>query len=256
MALADPPLDAQQHVARHGEHDEGDAEQDKTEGDQCRGVEVIYRLGELVGDGRRYGGAGREYRRRYAVRVADHEGYRHGLAERAPEPQHDAADDPDSRERQHDVAHHFPGSAADPIGGLLQHRRHGFEHLPRDRGDERQHHDGQDQARREHADAVGRSREQSRQPRNVAEYVDQERLQRLLQERREHEQAPYSVDDARDPRQHLDSDRDGTPQPQRAELGQEDRDQETDRHRDQHRQERGHDRAVDRRQRTELLRDR
>src|SRR5215813_9365250 len=64
MALSDPLLDAQQHVARDREHDEGDDEQDEAEGDQRRGVEVTHRLGELVGDRRRDGGAGRQDRGR------------------------------------------------------------------------------------------------------------------------------------------------------------------------------------------------
>ena len=48
------------------------------------------------------------------------------------------------------------------------------------------------------ADAIGRAGEQRRQDRNFAEHRDQERLQRFLQERREHEQAPDAVDDAGD----------------------------------------------------------
>src|SRR5882762_3682288 len=70
MALSDPALDAQQHVAGEGEHDEGDDEQDEAERDQRGGVEVADRLGEFVGDRGRDGGAGREDRGRYLVRVA------------------------------------------------------------------------------------------------------------------------------------------------------------------------------------------
>ena len=160
-------------------------------------VEVADRLGELVGDGRRDGGAGRHDRGGDAVRVADDEGDRHGLAQRAAEPQHDAADDADAGKGQHDIAHHFPGGAADAIGRFLEHRRHRLEHVARDRGDEGQHHDGEDQAGGEDADAVGRAGEQGADAGNIAQGVDQERLQGLLQERREHEQAPDAVDDAR-----------------------------------------------------------
>ena len=56
--------------------------------------------------------------------------------------------------------------------------------------------------------------------------------------------------------QQLDRDADRPPQPHRAQLGEEDRDQQPDRHRDQHRDERRDERAVDRRERTELLGDR
>src|SRR5215831_2296717 len=97
MALSDPLLDAQQHVARDREHDEGDDEQDEAERDQRRSVEVADRLGEFVGDRRRDGGAGRQDRGRDLVGIADHEGDRHGLAERAAKPQHEAADHADPR---------------------------------------------------------------------------------------------------------------------------------------------------------------
>ena len=99
---------AQQHVARDRQHDEGDDEQDQAERDQRGGVEVADRLGEFVGDGGRDRGAGREERGRDAVRVADHEGDRHGLAERAAERQHDAADHADAGVGQHDIAHTLP----------------------------------------------------------------------------------------------------------------------------------------------------
>ena len=106
---------------------------------------------------------------------------------------------------------------------------------------------------RQHADAVGRAGEQRRQHRDIAEGRDQERLHVLLQERREHEQAPDAVDDARNAGEQLDRDADRPAQPHRAQFGQEDRDQQADRHRDQHRDQRGDERAVDRRQRAELL---
>ena len=163
-------FDPHQHVARGREHDEGDDEEDQAERDQRRGVEVADRFGEFVGDGRRYGGAGREHRSRNPVRVADDEGHRHGLAERAAKAEHHPADDADPGIGQHDIAHHLPGGAAEAIGRLLEHRRHRLEHVARDRGDERQHHDGEDQAGGQHADAVGRTGEQRGQHRNFAEH--------------------------------------------------------------------------------------
>ena len=59
-----------------------------------------------------------------------------------------------------------------------------------------------------------------------AERVDQERLDVLLQERREDEQAPDAVDDAGDAGQQLDGDADRPPEPVRAQLGEEDGDAE------------------------------
>src|SRR4029078_6394195 len=85
MASPDPPLDTQQHVARRGEHDEGDDEQDQAERDQGRRVEIADRLGEFVGDGGRDPGAGREQGGGDPMRVADDEGHRPRLAARAAE---------------------------------------------------------------------------------------------------------------------------------------------------------------------------
>ena len=64
IASPDPPLDAHQHVAGGGEHDEGDDEQDEAERDQRRGVDVADRFGEFVGDGRGDRRAGRQDRSR------------------------------------------------------------------------------------------------------------------------------------------------------------------------------------------------
>ena len=147
------------------------------------------------------------------MRVADDEGHRHGLAERAAEPEHDAADDADPGVGQHDVAHHLPGGAAEAVGRLLQHRRHRLEHVARDRGDERQHHDGEDQAGGQHADAVGRAGEQRRQHRDRRRTPRSGTAARLLQERREHEQAPDAVDDAGNAGEQLDGDADRAAQP-------------------------------------------
>src|SRR5215471_7705479 len=252
MASSDPALDTQQHVACYRKHDEGDDEEDQPQRDQRRGIEVTDRFGEFVGDGGRNGGARRQQRGRHLVRVADHEGHRHGLAERPAEPQHHAADDPDPRVGQHDVANDLPCGAADAVGGFLEHGRNGIEHVARDRGDEGQHHDRENEAGSQHADAIGRAGKQRRQHGDIAESRDQERLQGLLQEGREYEQAPDAIDDAWNTRQDLD----GPSQPHGAQLSEKYGDQEPDRHRDQHRDERGDKRAVDRRQRAEFLRNR
>ena len=126
-------VQAHQHQPRDGQHDEGDDEQDEAERDQRRRVEIADRFGEFVGDGGGDRRAGRQDRAGDAVRVADDERDRHGLAERAAEAEHDAADDADAGIGQHDVARHLPGGAAEAVGGFLQHRRHGLEHVARDR---------------------------------------------------------------------------------------------------------------------------
>ena len=45
--------------------------------------------------------------------------------------------------RDDDVAHHFPGRAAETVGGFLEYGGHGCEHVAADSRDERQHHDRQ-----------------------------------------------------------------------------------------------------------------
>ncbi len=175
-----------------------------------------------------------------SMRVADDEGHRHRLAQRAAEPEHHAAGDPGARVRHHHFPDHFPGRRAEAVGRLLQHIRHGFEHVADHRGNEGQHHDGQDQSRRENADAEWRPLEQLAHHRDRPEHIDQPRLHVLLQEGREHEQAPDAVDDAGDRGQQLDRDTDRSLEPGRRKLGEEDRDPETERHRHEHRNQRRH----------------
>ena len=88
-----------------------------------------------------------------AVGVSDDEGHRHRLAERATEAEHDGADDADAGLRQQDVAHDLPGGAADAVGALAQDRRDLVEDVARDRGDERNDHDGENDAGGQNADA-------------------------------------------------------------------------------------------------------
>ena len=82
-----------------------------------------------------------------SVRVADDEGHRHGFAKRAAEAEHDAADDADARIGDDDVARSLPRSCS------RCRRRTPSAPAARSRtrramigGDERQHHDGEDQA--------------------------------------------------------------------------------------------------------------
>ena len=78
----------------------------------------------------------------------------------------------------------------------------------------------------------------------------------LLQERREHEQAPDAVNDAGNAREQLDGDADRTPQPHRAQFGEKYCDEQADRNGDQHGDERRNDGAVDRRDGAEFFGDR
>ena len=135
------------------------------------------------------------------VRIADDEGDRHRLAERAPKPEQDSAEHADPCIGEHDPPHHFAGRRAERVGALAQYGRHRFEHVAHYRGDEGQHHDGQDKSGGQHADAERWPFDQKPDPRNGAECVDQGRLDMLLHKRRQHEEAPNAVDDAGDRRQ-------------------------------------------------------
>ena len=77
------------------------------------------------------------------------------------------------------------------------------------------------------------------------------RLERVGQERAQHEEAPHAVDDRGDAGEQFDGQADRTAQPERTDLGQEHRDAETDGNGDHHRDHGGDQRAVDRTERAE-----
>ena len=172
-----------------------------------------------------------EQRRRDPVGVADHEGHRHGLAERAAEAEHDPAHDRRAGVGDDDAAHHLPGGAADAVGGFLVHRRHGQEHVAHGRGDEGDDHDREHDRRGQDAGAERRALEQHADQRHVAERVGQHRLHVLGHERHDDEEAPHAVDDRRHRRQQLDRGADRPAQPVRRHLGQVERNPEGQRHR-------------------------
>src|SRR5580658_4047230 len=131
------------------------------------------------------------------MRVADHERDRHRLTERAPEPEHDAADDADPRVRQHDVPDDLPGRSAETIARLLEHVGDGLEDIAHHGGDEGQHHDRQYEARGQHADPEWRPAEHEADAWQLPDVRDEPGLYVPLQNGREHEQSPDAEDDAR-----------------------------------------------------------
>ena len=142
----------------------------RPEVDQRGLVQAFAGLGELVGQRRRDAVGGLEQRQRVElVEVADDEGHRHRLAERAAQAEHDAADDAGLGVGQHDLPDHLPGGRAEPVGRLLEHRRRDLEHVAHHRGDERDDHDRQDDAGRQDADAHRRPRHQRTEHRHAAE---------------------------------------------------------------------------------------
>ena len=191
---------------------------------------------------------------RDAVGVADDEGHRHRLAQRAAKPEHDAADHRDPRVGDHDRAHHLPGGAADAVGRFLVDRRHGLEHVAHGRGDERDDHHREDQRGGQDAGAERRACEQVLEHRDAVERIDDRRAGCIrAMTRRDDEEAPHAVDDRRHRGEQFHRGADRPAQPGRREFGQVERDAERERHREEQRQDRGDDRAVDRHRRAEHL---
>ena len=86
------------------------------------------------------------------VEVADDEGDRHGLANRPPKPEHDAADHPSLGIGQHYLGHHFPSGGTQAVGRFLEQGRRHLKNVAHDGCDERNDHDGQDDSSRQDAD--------------------------------------------------------------------------------------------------------
>src|SRR5258705_6948207 len=147
------PCQAQQQQVRKRQHYEGYGKQDEAELDQRRKIEVADRLGKFVGEGRCNAVSGLHERNAEPVSIADHESDRHGLTERPAQSEHDPADHSDLRVWQHHVPDHFPSRRAERVCGFLQYRRDNLEYVAHHRGDERNDHDGENNACSEDADS-------------------------------------------------------------------------------------------------------
>src|SRR5215469_8958181 len=132
------------------------------------------------------------------MRVADHKGDSHRLAERTAEAQHDATHDTDAGVWQDDLPDDFAAGGPETICALLEDRRHGLEDIAHDRRDKRQNHDRQNKAGGQHADPERRASKQRAKAGNLAERADQGWLDKLLDKWGEYEKPPDAVDDARD----------------------------------------------------------
>ena len=88
--------------------------------------------------------------------VADHERDGHGLAERAAEAEHDAADHPDAGVGTTTCQMTSQVVAPRAVAGLLEHIGHGLKDIAHHRRNERQHHDREHQAGGQHPDAERR----------------------------------------------------------------------------------------------------
>ena len=163
---------AQQHVAGERQHDEGDDEQHEAQQRAGASDEAPVASPKSLAITAAMVVPGSSKRGRHADGVADDEGHRHGLAERAAQAQQDAADHADRGCRAGRCPSiDFPAGAAQRVGRFLQQRRHGQEHVARHRGDEGQDHDRQDEAGGQHADAERRAREEQPNSGDGAEHA-------------------------------------------------------------------------------------
>ena len=152
--------------------DEGEEKEDEAELDQRLEIQIAGGFGEFVGDNRGDGIAGREERGADGGRVADDHGDGHGFAEGARESEKNRAHDAGASEGDDDFPGGFPSRGTESESGFALIARNREQHFTRDRNDVRNHHDGEDDASGEEADAVRGAREK----RNEAEGVIQRRL--------------------------------------------------------------------------------
>ena len=151
---------------------------------------------------------------------------------------------PDFAYGKHRHPDHLPARRAERERRLLVQPRRLGEHLPRDRGDDRQDHDRQHDAGGEDRAAGHRGRAgEERQERQVLvePVVDRDQV------RRQRAGAPQAEDHRGHRGQQVDHVGDRHGQPAGRVVRDEQRDAERERHRQQQRQDRGQDRAVDQR---------
>lgn len=127
----------------------------------------------------------------------------------------------------------FPGGAADTVGGFLEERGHHVKHFLHDGGDIRNHHDGEDETGREKTDAERRAGEELPDHGERPKAFDQPRFHVRLEERREDEETPHTVNDGRNCGEKLDRDAAGLADPDRSEFSEVNRDAERHRNRDE-----------------------
>ena len=129
----------------------------------------------------------------------------HGLPQRAPQPEHRGANHARATKREHRHANHFPAGRTHCERRLFVKTRGLQEHFARDGGDDGQHHNREDNARR-HRDTAG-ARHRAVLPRgeewDPPEHVSEE-LVEGLEHWNEDDGAPQSVDHRRNSREQID----------------------------------------------------
>ncbi len=133
---------------------------------------------------------------------------------------------PTLRVGYHDLPRRFPLRGPECQGSLTLIDRNSQEYFTRDRNDERNNHNGKDQARRKEADAVKVSLEYREKAEHTGEYGYQ-----IGTDHREQRKNPnQSIDDARNGRQQFDQKRKNAGEPRRREFRKEYRGHDAERH--------------------------
>ncbi len=204
----EPP---REDVDQQGEH-----EQHQPGGEQSRAVHRGgRRLAELDRDRRGQSVPLLEDRVSQLRRVADHQQHRDRLADRPAEAQHGSPGDAGPGVREHRHAQHLPTRRPQGQRCLLVLGGYGGDDLAGDRRDDRQDHDGQDQAGDEVAGTGDRAADKGQE----RERAGQRRLE-ALEVRDEHEHPPQPVDHRRNRRQQVDQHHQRPPGPTWTQLGQ------------------------------------
>ena len=228
--------------------DEGEEEEDEAELDQRLEIKVAGGFGEFVGDDGGDGVAGRKERGADGGRVADDHGDGHGFAESAREREEDGAHDAGAGEGDDHFPGGFPTRGAESESGFALIARDGEKNFTRDRDDVRNHHDGEDDAGREEADAVGGAGEK----REEAERVAERGLNVFAHHRDDDEDAEQAVDDAGDGGEKIDEELQRVGDARGSEFGEEDGGADAERDGDDQRDDGGDERAVDEGKRAEV----
>ena len=179
-------------------------------------------------------------------RGRQHEGDGHRLAQRPAQAEHGAGDDGRAAVGQHGHLDDLPPGGAQRQRRLLVQSGRLEEHLAGHRGDDRQDHHRQHHGRGEHGATGGGGG--AGEERDEPEVVLQPRVRPPGQQRRQHEDAPQAVDDARDRGQQVDDRAEGSGQAGRGVVADEQRHRDGREHGEHQGERRGVDRAEHQRQ--------
>ncbi len=229
--------DAPQEQPRHRVDDDGNQQQQQTQFDEHGAEKILVGLHVLIGEPAGDRVTDGEEREADLVAVTDEHGHRHRLAQGSAQGEEGAGDDARSGVGQHHSPDRLPARRPQGQRAFALGARHRLADVEADGGDIGHDHHRQDQPGGEQPAAAG--------VRSTQESDD------ALHDRRQHEDAPETVDHAGDGGEHLDEERRDSPQPNRGDLGQVSRRAHAQRQGDDHGDQRCHHRSVHERERAE-----